>query len=191
MSISYLNRKHPGNEITVVCHSSPQGKVYSSPHLNQVLCASEFDLILQMVLQLGKWWRQQENPSHALPTPAASLCSGFVSKINFHGFGRGENHYRKDKNNVFDFFFFLVYVIVFYPPPPPRRLMFKMNNGLWGGGGRGAERFFLLALLSAHAVWRCCCFLVPLLLLQPAVLFAPGWWTQNRIQPCCCPPLLP
>lgn len=189
MSISYLNRKHPGNEITVVCHSSPQGKVYSSPHLNQVFCASEFDLILQMVLQLGKWWRQQENPSHALPTPAASLCSGFVSKINFHGFGRGENHYRKDKNNVFDYFFFsLVHVIGFYPP---RRLMFKMNNGLWGGGGRGAERFFLLALLSAHAVWRCCCFLVPLRLLQPAVLFAPGWWTQNRIQPCCCPPLLP
>lgn len=136
MSISYLNRKHPGNEITVVCHSSPQGKVYSSPHLNQVLCASEFDLILQMVLQLGKWWRQQENPSHALPTPAASLCSGFVSKINFHGFGRGENHYRKDKNNVFDFFFFsLVHVIGFYPP---RRLMFKMNNGQWGVG-RGEE----------------------------------------------------
>lgn len=55
MSITYLNKKQPKNEITVSCHlTSPQGKVYSSPHLNQVLCASEFNLILLMLLKLSK-----------------------------------------------------------------------------------------------------------------------------------------
>ena len=55
ISITYLNKKEPENEKTVFCHLigllfSPQGKVYSSPHVNQVLCASEFDLIFLILL---------------------------------------------------------------------------------------------------------------------------------------------
>lgn len=128
ISISYLNKKEPENEITVFCHLI--SLVFSSPH------KEKFTLPLTLIkyfMLLSLSWSfcpfcspvsgEGKKKTHlTLLLLPAFLCSGFVLKINFHVYLEPRKPLQKRPNP----FFFPVYVIVFYFP---KRLMFEMNNG--------------------------------------------------------------
>lgn len=124
-SISYLNKKHPGNEITVVCHFSPQGKVYSSPHLNQVLCASEFDLILQVLLQLVSDEGNKKIHLMLFLPPQPLFVLALYQKINFSWFWKRRKPLQKRQNQFFSWYMWLFSI-------SPEGWCLKWIMGSWG-----------------------------------------------------------
>lgn len=128
ISITYLNKKEPENEITVFCHLI--GLVFSSPPREKFTLLSMLIKCFVLLSLIWSFWCfcspesvEGKKKTHlTLLLRPAFLCSGFVLKINFHVFVELRKPLQKRPNQ----FFFPVYAIFFYFP---KRLMFKMNNG--------------------------------------------------------------